>query len=147
MIKTFRYRSAGCAIAFGVAVALSGAAASADLQTVVGARVVVPNEPVSSCGAKAKTALNSVLQNAIESEDGSGEWLAYGALDSAGHASAAASIHCYPVDTGYVVTFACAAQVPPNPDTATGLCAKLVAAFPGAKAAARDSSSAVGRLP
>jgi hypothetical protein len=134
--RTFRSRIACVAVAAGLGVALTGKPASADLQMVAGGHVVVSNEPVSACSAKAKTALDSVLQNAVESEDGSGEWLAYGSLDSSGHATAAASVHCYPVDTGYVVTFTCSAQVPPNPDTASGLCTKLMAAFPGAKTAA-----------
>lgn len=131
-----RYRLGFGVIAFAAGLLSATTPASADLQTVVGARTVVTGEPVSGCSAKAKTALDSVLQNAIESEDGSGEWLAYGAPDRSGNATSAAAIHCYHVGDGYVVTFTCAAQVPPNPDTAATVCTKLIAAFPGAKAAA-----------
>jgi hypothetical protein len=134
--KTSHYRVALFAVALALGFALVSAAAPAALEMVVGARTVVQNEPLSDCTSKAKNALNTVLQNAFEAGDGTGQWLAYGPLDSAGHASATAAIHCYPVDTGYVVTFTCAAEVPPNPDTATGLCAKLTGAFGAGKTAA-----------
>lgn len=118
---------------FGVALAVNAVLAStpafASFDMAVGSRTVVPNKPVSDCSAKAKTALNSVLQNAFEAGDGTGQWAAYGQLDSSGHASASAAIHCFPVDKGYVVTFTCAAEVPPNPLTANDLCAKLATEF------------------
>jgi hypothetical protein len=97
----------------------------------VGARQVVKNQPVSACNSSAKNALNSVLQGAAEIGTGdTGEWKAYGPPDSSGNSFAAAAIHCYPLDeSGYVVTFTCAAQVPPNADTANALCSKLTAAF------------------
>lgn len=131
-----RHRAGLCAVALAAGSLLATAPALADLQTVVGARTVVTGEPVATCGVKAKAALDSVLQNAFETDTGSGEWLAYGAPDRSGNDTSAAAIHCYPVGAGYVVTFTCAAQVPPNPDTAATICTKLVAAFPGAKAAA-----------
>lgn len=130
------YRAGLCAVALASASLWAAAPALADLQTVVGPRTVVTGEPVGSCGVKAKAALDSVLQDAIESDTGSGEWLAFGAPDRSGNATSAAAIHCYAVGNGYVVTFTCAAQVPPNPDTAATVCTKLVAAFPGAQAAA-----------
>lgn len=143
MAHTLSFRVAAAAIAFSLDVALLGAAAPAALQMVIGARTTVANEPVSQCSAKAKTALSAVLQNPFEAGDGTNQWLAYGTLDSSGHASATAAIHCYPVDNGYVVTFTCAVEVPPDPDTATSLCTKLAAAFPAQKAAILD---APGRL-
>lgn len=130
-----RSRAGLCAVACAMASLLAAAPASADLQSVVGARTVVTGEPVSSCSAKAKAALDSVLQNAFGSEDG-WDWLAYGAPDRSGNATSGAAINCYQLGDGYLVTFTCAAQVPPNPDTAATICTKLVAAFPGAKAAA-----------
>jgi hypothetical protein len=110
------------------ALAASALPAAADLQTVIGARATVTGESVATCGAKAKTALDTVLSGAFESESGSGEWLAYGGTDT----SQAAAVHCYTVGNGYVVTFTCAAQIPPSLQTASVLCDKLAAAFPGA---------------
>jgi len=133
--STSRYRLASFAVALVLNVGLLTAVAPAEIEMVIGARTTVANEPVSDCSAKAKTALNAVLQNAFEAGEGTGQWLAYGPLDSSGHSSATAAIHCYPVDTGYVVTFTCAVEVPPNPDTATNLCTKLAAAFPAQKTA------------
>ena len=130
-----RFRLASFAVAFAASAATLTAHASAEIEMVVGPRTTVANEPVSDCSAKAKTALNAVLQNAFEAGDGTGQWLAYGPLDSSGHSSATAAIHCYPVESGYTVTFTCAVEVPPNPDTATALCNKLVAAFPAQKSA------------
>jgi len=114
-------------------VALLTTRAPAEILIAVGDSITVTNEPVSDCNAKAKTALDSVLQNA--GDNGAGVWLAYGPPDSSGHASATAAIHCYPLDNGYNVSFTCAVEVPPNPDTATTLCTKLAAAFPSQKAA------------
>lgn len=128
---------AGLVLAF----ALTGAAAPAALDMYVGAHTIVKSEPLSDCNTKAKNALNAVLANAMEADD-TGQWQAYGTLDSSGHSSAAAAIHCYPLEDGYLVTFTCAVQAPPNPDTASALCAKVNAAF-GAKAAAFDTSARV----
>lgn len=106
--------------------------APAALDMAVGARKVVKNQPVSGCNAAAKTALDSVLQDASEIGSGdTGEWRAYGPADSSGHSSAAAAVHCYPTDDGYVVTFTCAVQTPPSTDTASALCTKLATAFGG----------------
>ncbi len=60
--------------------------------------------------------MNAVLQNASEVDD-TGEWKATGSVDASGNSFAAAAVHCYPLsDNSYVVTFTCAAQVPPNPE-------------------------------
>ena len=109
------------------ALAASALPAAADLQTVIGARTTVTGESVATCGVKAKTALDTVLSDAFESENGSGEWLAYGGTDT----SQAAAVHCYTVGNGYVVTFTCSAQIPPSLQTASVLCDKLAAAFSG----------------
>jgi hypothetical protein len=146
--RTSRYRLASFAVALTLNVALLTAAAPAEIEMVIGTRTTVANEPVSDCSAKAKTALNAVLQNAFEAGDGTGQWLAYGPLDSSGHSSATAAIHCYPVDNGYYVTLTCAVEVPPNPDTATSLCTKLAAAFPAQKTASVATPAlARGELP
>jgi hypothetical protein len=142
--KTFRFRFARILAATVVSFAALGASAPAALDMTVGPHLVVPNEPVSACSSKAKSALDSVLQNAFEAGAGTGQWLAYGPLDSSGKSSATAAIHCYPLDNGYVVTFTCAAQVPPNADSAVGLCQKLSAAFGAAKTAALAAPGAKG---
>lgn len=136
MARMFRHPAA-LAFALPLVFATMPSRSSAALDMVVGARQVVKNEPVSACNTKAKNTLNSLLQDAGEVGGGdTGEWKAYGKYDASGYASAAAAIHCYPVDTGYVVTFTCAVQVPPSADTAASLCDKLSAAFAGGRAAA-----------
>jgi hypothetical protein len=132
--KTFRTRSTVLAVGLALTFGLGGARAPAALDLNAGAREVVKNEPVSDCNAKAKSALNAVLQNAAEIGSGdTGEWRAYGAPDSTGNSFAAAAVHCYPLDdvSGYLVTFTCAAQTPPNPDAANAICEKLAASFGG----------------
>ena len=133
MARLLRYRFVPYAIALSLGLALPASPARAALEMVIGTQATVAGAPVATCSANAKAALNGVLQNAFEAGDGTNQWLAYGPLDSAGHATATAAIHCYPVGDGYVVTFTCAAQVPPNPETATQICAKLTAAFPTQK--------------
>lgn len=128
MVRTFNCRLALFVAAFVFAFATSGARAPAALDMYL-ARTVVQNEPIGDCSTKAKNALNSVLQNAFEAGEGTGQWLAYGPNDYSGHPNATAAIHCFPVGNGYVVTFTCAVDVPPNPDTASALCAKLTTAF------------------
>jgi hypothetical protein len=138
-----RYRVALFSVALTLNCVLAGTSASAAFDMVVGSRSVVQNKPVSDCSTKAKSALNSVLQNAFEAGAGTGQWLAYGPQDSSGHSSASAAIHCFPVGNGYVVTFTCAAEVPPNPDTASGLCTKLTTAFGAEQSALRSTQSQV----
>lgn len=132
MNRTHR-RIAIAAVALLTCVSFLTARAPAGILIAIGDSITVTNEPISDCNAKAKTALDSVLQNA--GDNGAGVWLAYGPPDSSGHASATATVHCYPIDNGYNVSFTCAVEVPPNPDTATTLCTKLAAAFPSQKAA------------
>lgn len=125
----FRRRLAASAVFTVLAFGLAETSAPAALDLNVGAQQVVKGQPLSSCNDKAKDALNAVLQNASEVDD-TGEWKATGTPDASGNSFAAAAIHCYPLDdNSYVVTFTCAAQVPPNPDTASAICAKVTAAF------------------
>lgn len=109
--------------------ALVTAAAPAAVDMTVGTREVVQNHPLSDCSSRAKNALSSVLQNAAEAGVGTGQWLAYGPADASGASTSAAAIHCFPLDKGYVVTFTCAVQTPPNADTASALCTKITGAF------------------
>ncbi|MBV8198498.1 MAG: hypothetical protein JO263_10210 [Candidatus Eremiobacteraeota bacterium] len=130
MRRNIQARVGRVAVAFFLTAVLLPAGSRAALEMVVGARQVVKNEPVSACNTKAHTALNGVFLNAAEVGSGdTGEWKAFGAVDPDGHSFSAGAIHCYPLDDGYVVTFTCAAQSPPSPDTAAALCTKLEAAF------------------
>jgi hypothetical protein len=103
--------------------------APAALDVNVGAAKIVQSQPVSACNNAAKSALNAVLQNAVELGGDTGEWLAFAAPDSANGSTAAAAINCYPLAGSYLATFTCAAQVPPSVDSATALCTKLATAF------------------
>lgn len=137
MARTFHLRVALIAGCLVLAFEAAPAASLAALDMVIGARQVVKNEPVSACNTKARSALDAVLVDASEVGSGdTGEWKASSAPDSSGHSSAAAAIHCYPLDDGYVVTFTCAVQVPAYADSASSLCTKLAQAFTGGKAEA-----------
>jgi hypothetical protein len=129
--RTYRSRAAVLAAGFVLAFLSAGANAPASLDVAVGARQVVKNQPISACNASAKNALMTVFQSGAEVGSGdTGEWKALGPADSSGNSFAAAAVHCYPLDGGgYVVTFTCAAQVPPISESASGLCDKLVTAF------------------
>jgi hypothetical protein len=102
------------------------------LEMSAGLRHIEASAPIEDCYAKAKSALSDNLQNPASAN---GIWLAYGPVDSAGRASAAAVIHCYPVGTGYVVTFTCSVQSPPNRFSADDLCQRVNASFLGKAAA------------
>jgi len=129
MARIYWYRIATFGAAFALSVAMAGKPASASIDMVDGARSVVQHKPLSDCNTKAKNALNTVLQGAFEAGTGTGQWMAFGPADSGGNSSAAAAIHCYPVNDGYVVTLTCAVDIPPNPESATALCGKLATAF------------------
>lgn len=132
MARTICTRLAVMAAALALAFGIAGTPARAALDMVVGARNVVKNEPLSSCDSKASRALISVLGKSAEIGD-THEWEAMGAVDTAGSSFAAAAVHCYPLDgSGYVVTFTCAAQTPPAPETASVICSQLADKFGGA---------------
>jgi hypothetical protein len=116
-----------CSLGFSFATA----PALAGLTMSTGLRIVVDTAPPDECSTKAKTALTSELASNFEAGAGTGQWLGYGPLDNAGHPTAAAAIHCYPVGKGYVVTFTCATEVPPNPYGSDDLCNRLGAVFQG----------------
>lgn len=110
----------------------SSALASAALEVSAGLRHLEQTAPIDDCYSKAKTALESSLTTAAS---GNGAWLAYGPLDSAGRASAAAVINCYPVGSGYIAVFTCSVQTPPNQYSADDLCKRIYATFTGKTAA------------
>jgi hypothetical protein len=129
--KTFPIRAATFGTTLALMFGLAGSPAPAALDVVVGARNIVKDEPLSTCDSKASHALVSILGKSAEIGD-THEWEAAGAVDTAGNSFAAAAIHCYPLDgTGYVVTFTCAAQTPPAPETADVVCSQLADSFGG----------------
>jgi hypothetical protein len=130
--NTFRCRAAVFVLALSASIALMSTAAMASFDMVVGARTVVQNQPISDCAARAQNALQSVMNNAIKAGADGTNWLGFGP-NGTNSPSDAAVIQCYPVDNGYVATFTCSAEVPPNTVTASGLCNALTTAFSGGK--------------
>ena len=133
MARVSRYWAAAFAAAIIIDLSLVTTTAFAAVDLSIGNRAVVQNAPLSQCSMKAKNALNSVLQNAVEAGANTGQWLAYGVPDSNGLSTTAAAIHCFPVDKGYVATFTCSVELPTNPEPASALCTKLTTAFGGGK--------------
>ncbi|HVA32620.1 MAG TPA: hypothetical protein VNG31_00640 [Candidatus Baltobacteraceae bacterium] len=131
MASTFSSRRALFALGLVAGVLLCSAAAPAALQMSTGIRYVVDNAPPTECGTKAKTALDAYLQNASENPEGSGDWFATGPIGGTGPATAAATVRCYPVGQGYVVTFTCSVQLPENPYAADALCLDVAHNFSG----------------
>jgi hypothetical protein len=115
--------------ALTLAVSWCTAAAPAAIQMSAGLRHVVESAPDGECSAKAKAALNDSLQNAFETAPGNGIWMAYGQLNSQGHTSSAAAIHCYPLGKGYTATYTCSVELPTSPFSASDLCNKLYASM------------------
>jgi hypothetical protein len=113
-----------CAVSFGVP-----AHAAVDMS--VGIRHVSPDGSEQECSTKAKAALSGFLQVATESSPGSGEWIATAQNPRAGAATAAATVRCYALSKGYVVTFTCAVQLPENPFSADTLCLDVAHKFYG----------------
>ena len=116
----------------GFALCMSATAmrAPAALDMAIGDHRVVENQPVTACDAAAKAALTSVVNDATEIGSSS-QWVGTAPASGPDGSVATAVIHCIAVGTGYLVTFTCATQVPPNPDSASALCAKLSSAFEG----------------
>jgi hypothetical protein len=113
-----------------IVASIAVAPAAVDMAT--GIRYTVPSGTVEECGSKAQTALNAYLQNASESSPGSGEWMATGPAGAAAqNATAAGTVHCYPLGKGYVVTFTCVVESPNNPYTASDLCLDIAHNFSG----------------
>jgi hypothetical protein len=97
-----------------------------------GIRYVVSTGTLADCSTKAQTALNTYLQTSSETETGSGEWVAYGPNGSRGPSTTvAATVHCYPLTSGYVVTFDCIVELPNNPYNASDLCLDIAHTFSG----------------
>lgn len=140
-MKTLRRRTVLLAAGLLVAV-VPPLEAPAALDMALGTRKVVENQPVSACNQAARSALTSVFGGAQELGSGdTGEWQAYNAGDTANGVTESGAVHCYPVGSGYVVTFTCAAQVPPSTDTAAAMCSKISAAFDAKTTAMRTPAT------
>lgn len=128
------YRVAQFAAAFALCVLFGGGAADATLDTVIAQRIAVPDKPTTDCVARATAALTSVVQDANETDPGSGMWVGVARLNGA--ISALAVIECHSVDSGgYTASFTCSVETPTYGDTASGLCGKLTTAFNATAAA------------
>lgn len=114
--------------ALALAMGATALRAPAALDMALGDRKVVENQPVSACDASARTALTQVVDNATEI-GASSQWVGAAPATGPDGITATAVIHCVGTGSGYIVTFTCATQVPPNSDSAGALCAKLSAAF------------------
>ncbi len=114
-----------------VATIWCGSSAPASVDLSVGIRHVSPDGSLTDCGAKAKSSLDAFLQDAAESNPGSGDWIAHSAVGLAGAPTATAVVRCYALPKGYVVTFTCAVQLPDNPYGATDLCLNVAHKFYG----------------
>jgi len=114
-----------------VLVSLSHTPAIAAVDLSAGIRHVSDTGSLSDCSGKAKAALETYLPVATESSPGSGEWFAMGQNIATGAASSGATVRCYPLAKGYVVTFVCAVQLPANPYGAYALCLDIAHKFYG----------------
>jgi hypothetical protein len=107
----------------------SSAPAAVDIS--VGIRHVSPDGTLTDCSAKAKAALSTFLQDAAETNAGSGDWVAHSQNGAAGTPTATAVVRCYALPKGYVVTFTCAVQLPDNPYSSDDLCKDVAHKFYG----------------
>jgi hypothetical protein len=124
-------RTAVFIAAIGGALLSSSVAAPAAVDMSVGIRHVSPDGTLSDCGAKAKESLDAFLQGAAETPAGSGDWLAFSRNGPAGTPTSAATVRCYALSKGYVVTFTCVVQLPDNPYAADTLCLDVAHKFYG----------------
>jgi hypothetical protein len=127
-------------VAFGAFAALSTVAAPAALDIATGDKKTVANQSDADCNARAQSALTTVLQRPDEINPG--EWRALTSVEPPATPPQAASIHCFPINDGYFVTFECAVEIPPSQMSAADLCAKLSSAFDAKQSA--DSASGAG---
>ncbi|MBV8530986.1 MAG: hypothetical protein JO104_06685 [Candidatus Eremiobacteraeota bacterium] len=136
-MKSHRYRRVTLLAATCLAgIVWSQAPAPAAVDMSVGIRYVSPAGSTDECGGKAKASLDEFLQSAAESSPGSGDWQAFSKNGVAGTPTAAATVRCYGLAKGYVVTFTCIVQLPDNPYSADALCLDVAHKFYGGAIAA-----------
>ena len=127
-------RAALAGAALLTAIVWCGAQAPAAIDFSVGIRYVSESGTLADCSAKARQSLGAFLQDASESSPGSGDWSAHSQNGVNGTPTATAAVRCFPLASGYVVTFTCAVQLPDNPYTANALCLDVAHKFHGAGA-------------
>jgi len=129
------------AVFFAFALVVTGALSPAAVDLSTGLRYAIPTGTMDECASKAKTALDTYLQNANESSPG--DWLATGPLVQVGRpdTTAAATVHCYPNGKGYVVSFTCSVETPNNPYDASALCLDIAHNFNGGEQTALATPS------
>lgn len=128
-LKRRRYWLFAAALVVVSLVCVTAAPAAVEMST--GIRYVIPNGSPADCSAKARAALNAYLKDATEPNTGSGEWIAEGPIGAVGPTTAGATVRCFPVGKGYVVTFTCVVEVPANPYAADALCLDVAHSFSG----------------
>lgn len=124
-------RGLGLAIAISAVMLAAGRVAPAAVELSAGIRHVSDSGTIDECSAKAKDALSAYLQAVTESTESNGDWIGTAQNPLAGGASAAATVRCYALSKGYVVTFTCAVQLPENPFGADALCLDIAHKFYG----------------
>lgn len=139
MFGTLR-RLSFVAAALVVDIAVSMAPAPAAIDMSMGESRVVNNASITDCNTRAQAALSKVLQSPSQAGSGTGEWMALTPVTPPATPPEAASIHCFPIGTGYLVTFECAVEIPPSSMSANDLCAKVTAAFDSQQAATSGAS-------
>ena len=142
-MRTFPYRSGLFAVALALDIVFCVAPAPAAIDLAIGDQRIVQNQPLSDCTTRAENALRTLLQ-APSVAGGGSELMALAPVQAPATPPRAASIHCFPLDKGYLVTFECAVEIPPNPTPASDLCTKLVAAFDASQSANAGSTAAEG---
>ena len=126
-----RRRGALLVAALFAGLAWSGAKAPAAVDMSVGVRYLSQTGSLADCGAKAKDSLDAFLQGAAENPPGSGEWSALSRNGPAGTPISAATVRCYALSKGYVVTFTCVVELPDTPYSADALCLDVAHKFYG----------------
>ena len=129
-------RGLSLAVAISAIMLAAGGIAPAAVELSTGIRHVSDTGSLDECSAKAKAALSTYLQNVTESTESNGDWIGTAQNPLAGGASADATVRCYALSKGYVVTFICAVQLPENPYGADALCLDIAHKFYGGALAA-----------
>jgi hypothetical protein len=139
-VRTFSYRPALFAVALALSLAVCVGRATAAIDVAIGDQRVVQTSPLSDCTARAQHALQTLLQ-APSVGGGGTEFMALAPVTPPATPPTAASIHCFPLDKGYLVTFECAVEIPPSTTSASDFCTKVEAAFDASQSAEANYSS------
>jgi hypothetical protein len=130
-LRSHRGRLFVFAALLGIVVSAAAAPAAVDMST--GIRYVVTDGTTDDCATKAVAALNAYLQNAQASPAGSLDFIATGPVGASGpeETTSAGTVHCYPLQKGYEVTFTCVVETPNSAYDASALCLDIAHNFSG----------------